>query len=142
MDCSASYGDCAMARPKLNRPTDAELAILNVLWIQSETGNAGLSVRQILAELKKGKPATYATTQTLVRIMEKKGLVRRGPERYPALYYPSSPAESSKNRLVRDFIDRVFGGSMKQLVMHALSSKKSSKREMEEIEKIIQRMED
>ena len=54
----------------------------------------------------------------------------------------SSSSRRSKNRLVRDFIDRVFGGSMKQLVMHALSSKKSSKREMEEIEKIIQRMED
>jgi predicted transcriptional regulator len=130
-----------MGRPKSTRPTDAELSILNVLWNSDATAN-GLTIRQILADLKKAKPATYATTQTLVRIMEKKGLLRRGPERYPALYYPASAEQTAKGRLVRDFMDRVFAGSMKQLVLHALSSKKSSQRDLEQIEKIIDQMED
>src|SRR5262245_61047968 len=130
-----------MARPKLNRPTDAELSILNVLWQRGEGDKSGLTIRQILAELKRTKPATYATTQTLVRIMERKGLLRRGPERYPALYYPAATEEIAKGRLVRDFMDRVFAGSMKKLVMHALSSRRTSPRELEQIERIIERME-
>ena len=131
-----------MGRPKATRPTDAEIGILNVLWNSGADGTPGLTIRQIQAELRKAKHATYATTQTLVRIMEKKGLLRRGPERYPALYYPVSAEQTAKGRLVRDFMDRVFAGSMKQLVMHALSSRKSTQRDMEQIEKIIEQMED
>jgi predicted transcriptional regulator len=151
-----------MARPKPSRPTDAELAILNVLWQHNgarqtegsgsngegeaegsgESQIAGLTIRQIVAELKKVKPSTYATIQTLVRIMEKKGLLRRGEERYPAIYRPVAPPNVAKGRLLRDFIDRVFGGSMKQMVMHALSGSKTSKREMEQIQKIVEQMEE
>jgi predicted transcriptional regulator len=87
-----------MARQKTSRPTDAELAILAVLWRKP-----GISIRAVSVELKKRKPTTYATTQTLVRIMEKKGQVRRGEERYPALYYPTATEAASKKLLVRDF---------------------------------------
>jgi predicted transcriptional regulator len=73
-------------------------------------------------ELKKYKPTTYATTQTLVRIMEKKGLVRRGEERYPALYYTTSTEAAAKKHLIRDFADRAFDGSIKRLVSSAIAS--------------------
>ena len=104
-----------MARQKPSRPTDAELAILNVLWRR-----AGISIREISLELKKTKPTTYATTQTLVRIMEKKGLVRRGEERYPALYYTTQTEAAAKKYLIRDFADRAFDGSIKRLVTSAM----------------------
>ena len=127
-----------MGRPKPTRPSDGELAILNVLWKRQ----SGLTIRQIADDLKKPKHVSYATVQTLVRIMEKKGLLRRGAERYPALYALVAPEELSKKQLLHEFIDRVFGGSMKQLVMHALSSKKSSNNDINEIEKLIERMEE
>ena len=106
-----------MARQKPSRPTDAELAILNVLWRR-----AGISIREISVELKKAKPTTYATTQTLVRIMEKKGLVRRGEERYPALYYTTQTEAASKKHLIRDFAERAFDGSVKRLIASAIVS--------------------
>jgi predicted transcriptional regulator len=127
-----------VGRPKPTRPTDAELAILNVLWERKD----GLTIRQIAAELKKHKPSTYATVQTLVRIMDRKGLVKRGLERYPTVYFPVAPEENAKTQLVREFMDRVFGGSMKQLLVHALSSQKTSAKELDQIEKIIDQMED
>ena len=129
-----------MARPKTSRPTDAELAILSVLWQQP--AKDGLTIRQITRELAKTRPSTYATIQTIVRIMEKKGLLKRGEERYPALFHPVAPATVAKGRLLRDFIDRVFDGSMKQLVMHALSGSKASKRDMEHVERIVDQMEE
>lgn len=128
-----------MARPKPTRPTDTELAILNVLW---QGGDRGLTIRQVVVELNKTRPSTYATIQTLVRIMEKKGLVERGQERYPAFYHPVGSEQQSKRKLVKDFIDRVFGGSMKQLMLHALSTKKSSGRELAQIQKIVEQMKD
>lgn len=131
-----------MARPKPSRPTDAELAILNVLWQGGEESGGGMTIRQIAAELERTKTSTYATTQTLVRIMEKKGLVSRGEERYPTVYRPTAPVEVAKGRLLRDFLDRVFDGSMRQLVMHALGNTKASKADMKHIERLIDQMED
>ena len=103
-----------MARQKPSRPTDAELAILNVLWKRP-----GISIREVSVELKKLKPTTYATTQTLVRIMEKKGLVRRGEERYPAYYFTTSTEAASKKHLIKDFAERAFDGTIKRLVAGA-----------------------
>ena len=137
----AGKRECIMPRPKPTRPTDAEIAILNTLWNCADP-QRGLAIRQIVAELKKTRPVTYASTQTLVRIMEKKGLLRRGEERYPALFAPVAAPDVEKGRLLRDFIDRVFSGSMKQLVQYALRGKKSSRSEMEQIQRIIDQMED
>ena len=129
-----------MARQKPTRPTDAELAILNVLW---ET--PGISIRQVSIDLKKVKDTTYATTQTLVRIMEKKGLVRRGEERYPALYYPTSPEAAAKKHLVKDFAERAFGGSIKRLMLTALSAAgkpRGSASQWGDVQRLVEQMPD
>ena len=131
-----------MARQKPSRPTDAELAILNVLWRR-----AGISIREISLELKKSKPTTYATTQTLVRIMEKKGLVRRGEERYPALYYTTSTEAASKKHLIRDFAERAFDGSVKRLIASSViaagaSNKKGNGAQWGEILRLVEQMPD
>ncbi|MEA2707549.1 MAG: hypothetical protein QOF78_150 [Phycisphaerales bacterium] len=131
-----------MARQKPSRPTDAELAILNVLWRR-----AGISIREISLELKKSKPTTYATTQTLVRIMEKKGLVRRGEERYPALYYTTATEAASKKHLIRDFADRAFDGSVKRLIASAIVSagsgnKKAGSPQWAEVARLVEQMPD
>src|SRR5688500_6075287 len=127
-----------MARQKPSRPTDAELAILNVLWRR-----AGISIREISIDLKKSKPTTYATTQTLVRIMEKKGLVRRGPERYPALYYPTSSESAAKKHLLKDFADRAFDGSIKRLMLTAVSvtpKPKGNGSPWSEVQRLVEQM--
>jgi predicted transcriptional regulator len=127
-----------MGRTKSSRPTDAELAILTVLWKRPRT-----SIRDISIALDKLKPTTYATTQTLVRIMEKKGLVRRGPERYPAFYYPSSSEAVAKKALVRDFAQRAFGGSFKKLLLSTLAAtKKGNGKQAVEIRKLIEQLRD
>src|SRR5437879_3352974 len=117
-----SHAAGRMPRKRLSRPTDAELAILSVNWDRG----APISIRQISEDLKKRKPTTYSTTQTLVRIMERKGLVRRGEARYPALYQPTAAPAATRRHLVRDFADRAFGGSLKQLTGVALSLMKKN----------------
>jgi predicted transcriptional regulator len=133
-----------MARQKPSRPTDAELAILNVLWKR-----AGISIREISIDLKKLKPTTYATTQTLVRIMEKKGLVRRGEERYPALYYTTSTEAAAKKHLIKDFAERAFDGSIKRLIASAATAaagpgggKKGNAGQWAEVARLVEQLPD
>src|SRR5215831_8151954 len=118
------------------RPTDGELAILQVLW---EGGPR--SVREIQKVLNEGKPTGYTTVLKLIQIMTEKGLVDRDESVRPQIYRARYSQEQTQRHLVRDLLDRAFGGSVKALVMQALASKKSSAKEIEEIEKLLDRIE-
>jgi BlaI family transcriptional regulator, penicillinase repressor len=120
--------------PKPPRPTEGELAILRVLW---DGGPA--TVRQILAALNQTKPTGYTTALKLLQIMTEKGLVKRDESVKPQVYRPSYPQEQTQGQLVRDLLQRAFGGSVKALVLQALSTKKSSPEELAEIEKLLDR---
>jgi predicted transcriptional regulator len=131
-----------MARQKPSRPTDAELAILNVLWRR-----AGISIREISLELKKSKPTTYATTQTLVRIMEKKG--PRPPRRGTVSGALSDDLHeaAAKKHLIRDFADARSTASIKRLVASAIvsasgGSKKGNTPQWGEVLKLVEQMPD
>ena len=73
--------------------------------------------------------------------MTEKGLVERDESVRPQIYRAKYSQEQTQRHLVRDLLDRAFGGSVKALVMQALAGKKSSAREIEEIEKLLDRIE-
>ena len=118
------------------RPTEAELAILQVLW---EAGPH--SVREIQQILNRNKPTGYTTVLKMLQIMTEKGLVLRDESRRPQIYRPAQPRERMQQRLLGDLVHRAFGGSVKALVLQALATKKSSPEELEAIEKLLDRME-
>jgi predicted transcriptional regulator len=122
--------------PKPPRPTEGELAILRVLW---DGGPA--TVREILGGLNQIKPTGYTTALKLLQIMTEKGLVKRDESVKPQVYRPSYPREQTQRQLVRDLLQRAFGGSVRTLVLQALSTKKSSPEELAAIEKLLDRME-
>lgn len=118
------------------RPTKSELAILRVLW---ERGP--LSVRAVQAALETTKPSGYTTVLKLMQIMTDKGLLERDDSVRPQLYKPRRKQEQTQKHLLRDFIDRAYGGSVKALVMHALSTKKPSQKDLDELEALLDRFE-
>ena len=118
------------------RPTKSELAILRVLW---ERGP--LSVRAVQAALETTKPSGYTTVLKLMQIMTDKGLLERDDTVRPQLYKPRRKQEQTQKHLLRDFIDRAYGGSVKALVMHALSTKKPSQKDLDELEALLDRFE-
>jgi predicted transcriptional regulator len=126
----------AMAPKQILRPTKLELSILKVLW---ESGP--LSVREIQNILDARKPTGYTTVLKMLQIMTEKGLVDRDETVRPQIYRARYSQEQTQRTLVRDLLDRAFGGSVKALVMQALASKKSSAKDLEEIEKLLDRME-
>ncbi|HLY20446.1 MAG TPA: BlaI/MecI/CopY family transcriptional regulator [Bryobacteraceae bacterium] len=121
---------------KRRRPTEAELAILRVLW----EGQAR-SVRAIQQVLNESRPTGYTTVLKLMQIMTEKGLVERDESTRPQLYRARYSQEQTQRQLVGDLLHRAFGGSVKSLVLQALAAKKSSPEDLEAMEKLLDRFE-
>jgi BlaI family penicillinase repressor len=123
-------------KSKQPRPTAAELEILGVLW---EHGPR--SVREILHIQNESKTTGYTTVLKLLQIMTEKGLVNRDGTQRPQIYRARYAREHTQRQLLHDLVQRAFGGSVKVLVLQALASRQSSPEELEEIEKLLDRME-
>jgi predicted transcriptional regulator len=123
--------------PRTNpRPTDAELAILTVLW---ERGPS--TVREVHDALSSTQESGYTTVLKLMQIMTDKGLVVRDESQRAHVYTASSSAQKTRHQLLGDLIDRAFGGSPTQLVMQALSGTKASAEELRAIRQLLDQME-
>ena len=118
------------------RPTDAELAILRVIW-QHGPG----TVRQIWEKLSPEKQTGYTTVLKLLQIMTEKGLVNRDERQRTHIYHARLTQDQTQRQLVNDLLDRAFGGSAHKLVMHALAAKKASKSEMAQIQQLLEKIE-
>jgi predicted transcriptional regulator len=118
------------------KPTEAELAILRVLW----EGKAR-TVREIQNVLNESRPTGYTTVLKLIQIMTEKGLVERDTTCRPQVYRARFSQEQTQRQLLRDLLHRAFGGSVKALVLQALATKKSSAEELAAMEKLLDRFE-
>src|SRR5918999_972918 len=121
-----------MPKPTTPRPTDGELSILRVLW---ERGPS--TVRQVHEVLSRERPTAYTTALKLLQIMTEKGLVRRDETDRTHIYHSRLTEEQTQRQLVRDLLERAFGGSASKLVMQALAAKRASAEELGEIRKLI-----
>jgi predicted transcriptional regulator len=124
--------------PSLPQPTRAELAILRVLWKQGRC-----TVRQVHEALQEeqDKDTGYTTVLKLLQNMTEKGLVRRDERERTHVYEPALNEQKTQRDLLRDLMDRAFGGSAASLVIQALSMKKASPEELEEIRKLLDKHE-
>jgi BlaI family penicillinase repressor len=131
--------DNGNASPK---PTDAELAILTILWSYGPC-----TVRQVHEHLEHdrthGRRSTgYTTVLKLMQIMADKRLVERNESQRTHVYHASRTAseQHTQRRLVRDLLERAFGGSAHKLVMHALAEARATPHELGEIRKLLDEM--
>ena len=118
-----------VTRPN-KKPTDAELAILRVLWARGPS-----TVREVAREM--GREGAYTTILKLLQIMTEKRLVRRDESPRTHVYEPAWTEGETQQQLITDLLDRVFDGSASRLVMQALASKKTSRKELAEIRKLL-----
>lgn len=126
-----------MAKTALPRPTDAELDILRVLWQRGPS-----TVREVHLTLSETKPSGYTTVLKMLQIMTDKGLVKRDERQRAHVYQARVAREQTQKQMVTDLLERVFEGSATGLVMQALSAKKkSSERELAEIRRMLDELE-
>ena len=112
------------------KPTDAELAILRVLWSRGPS-----TVRQVAEQM--GRDTGYTTALKLLQIMTEKRLVTRDESSRTHVYAAAYTQEQTERQIVSDLVERVFDGSAAKLVMQALATTKASPEELDEIRKLI-----
>jgi len=117
----------------LPRPTDAELEILTVLWSRGPS-----TVRDVHEAVSVRKPTQYTTVLKLMQIMAEKGLVRRDEKQRAHIYSATQPCEWTQRQLAGDLLQRAFSGSAKSLMLGALSSKRVSKEELDELRSFLE----
>jgi predicted transcriptional regulator len=118
------------------RPTSVELAILHVLW------HAGpCSVRQVRNLLIKTRPTGYTSVLKTMQIMLDKGLLDRDDRQRPQIYRARHSQDRTQKQFLTDLIQRVYGGSVKALVMHAVGTRQPSSEDLAAIELLLDRYE-
>jgi len=120
--------------PAAHRPTAAELEILRVLWSRGPS-----TVREVHEALSaaKTKDVGYTSILKFLQIMTEKGLVRRNEEQRAHVYEACEPAEKTKRQIAGDVLQRVFEGSARDLMVHALAGRRTSKQEIEELRQLL-----
>jgi predicted transcriptional regulator len=114
------------------RPTDAELAILRVLWQRGPS-----TVREVFDVISEKRDLGYTTVLKVIQIMSEKGLIVREEQGRNHIYRATRAEEETQRHLVADLLERAFGGSTTKLVMQALASKRASPKELREIRRLL-----
>lgn len=123
-------------QPKMSpRPTEGELEILHVLWTHD-----GCTVREVHDVLRPSISTGYTTTLKLLQVMHAKGLVKRDDAQRAHVYRAAVSKERTQKRFLLDMVQRVFGGSSSQLVLHALGSQRASREELDEIRRLLNKL--
>lgn len=118
------------------KPTDAELEILQVIWLHGP-----VSVRFVNDELNRKKRVGYTTTLKLMQIMREKGLLMRSEDGRKHVYNVVLKEKETKNLLLDKFVKTAFGGSAMDLVMQALGNHQTTPDELEELKALIDKIE-
>jgi BlaI family penicillinase repressor len=115
-----------------SNPTPSELGILQILWSRGPS-----TVREIHDVLAREKDVGYTSALKFLQIMTAKGLVTRTEDQRAHVYSAQQPAEKTKQQFAADVLKRVFHGSASQLMQHALSGRRGSKKEIEELRRLL-----
>ena len=95
------------------------------------------TVRQLHEDLTQERDLGYTTVLKTLQVMLEKGLVARDDSERSHVYRAAIPENDTKGQLVSDLMTKAFGGSAQQLMVHALRGGKTSKRELDAIQLLL-----
>lgn len=122
-----------MIRRKLLATSPAETEILRLVWqLQQAT------VQEVCDHLPAKRKIAYATVQTLLRRLEKKGYLKHRVKGKAHVFYPSVERERVIKRSVSDFLDRLFGGDPIPLMHYLAQHGKVSAKDIEELKRLVE----
>ena len=117
--------------------TPQELAIMKVVWkLESAT------VRDVFEHLQSRRPVAYTTVLTMMKILEQKGYVRKTREDRAFVYRPARPRQQVIGSMVREFVDRVFDGASRPMLLHLVKETKLSAKERKALLQAIEEVEE
>ena len=116
-------------------PTNSELEILTVFWTLGEA-----TARQVHEELVKTKSTGYTTTLKIIQNMYDKDMLSREPKGQTHIYQPEIKQADVQQQMLGGFVDRVFMGSSKNLILQALGNGETSREELDEIRAMLDQL--
>jgi predicted transcriptional regulator len=123
-------------RPRSATLTPQELEIMKIVW-----GRGEVTVRDVYETLLGRRRIAYTTVMTMMRVLERKGYLKASRAERAYLYRPARPERQVMRTMVRDFVDRVFNGSARPLLVHLVEDRRLSRRELEELERLVREVE-
>ncbi|TAE06116.1 MAG: BlaI/MecI/CopY family transcriptional regulator [Bacteroidetes bacterium] len=120
----------------MTKPTESELEILQILW-----EHGACTVRLVNDKLNEKREVGYTTTLKMMQLMFDKGLLKRDDSERSHVYTACYSQETAQKTLLELLTETVFGGSAMRLVMQALGNNKTSSSELQEIKKLIEKIE-
>jgi len=109
---------------------------MRIVW---ERGAA--TVRDVYEELLKRRKIAYTTVMTTMGILENKGFLNKSKRDKAYLYRAAQPRMKVVGSMVREFLNRVFEGSAKPLLVHLVEDKRVSREELDEIARLLEEKE-
>ena len=112
--------------------TEQELEIMKVVWERQAA-----TVRDVYETLRERKAVAYTTVMTMMNILESKGHLVKRPEGRAYVYEPTHERTQVVGGMVQDFVDRVFDGAARPLVLSLIQERKLSREDLEAISRMI-----
>jgi len=119
-------------RPPNATLTEQELEIMKIVW-QRETA----TVRDVYETLLGRRKIAYTTVMTMMKILEKKGYLKRRLQDRAYVYRPSQPLTVVLRKMVQEFVNRVFNGSAEPLLVHLVENRCLSEKELQELMRLV-----
>lgn len=117
--------------------TPQELAIMKVVWkLESAT------VRAVFEHLQSRRPVAYTTVLTMMKILEQKGYVKKTRDERAFVYRATRPRSQVIGGMVREFVDRVFDGASRPMLLHLVKQTKLSDKERKALLRAIEEVEE
>jgi predicted transcriptional regulator len=110
--------------------TENELQIMKIIWEKSST-----TVRDVYEELLKHRKIAYTTVMTVMGVLEQKGHLKKTAKGRAYVYSPAHPQNEVVRSMVRDFVQRLFNGMSKPLLVHMIEDGKLTEAELDEVKK-------
>jgi len=115
--------------------TELELEIMKVVWDRGTS-----TVRDVYETLRARRQIAYTTVMTMMRILEKKGHLKVSRADRAYVYRPARPRQRVVGEMVREFVDRVFGGAAEPLVQHLVRDRHLTEDDLREIAKQLEKL--
>ena len=109
---------------------------MKLVWKKGE-----VTVRDVYEALLERRKIAYTTVMTMMRVLERKGYLKTRREDRAYVYRPAHPERQVVRSMVREFVDRVFNGSARPLLVHLVEDRRLSKKELEELERLVREVE-
>ena len=112
-----------------------ELEIMKVVWDRES-----VTVRDVYETLREHRQIAYTTVMTMMNILDQKGFLKRSPgEDRAFVYEPARSRQAVMRVMVKEFLDRVFGGSASPLMVHLIEDKHLTRKDLDELRRAIRK---